>query len=524
MSGVVLINPPQIFTKSQVVAGVTPPLGPAYLAAVLSKENYKIDIIDALGEKPNQLTQYGNLTVRGLTIHEIIKQIPKQTDLIGISNLYTFAFPLISSLSKEIKNAHPNIPIVIGGAHASSLPEVTLADPSVDYIILSEGEESFLQLCRGLNGNGDIRDIDGFGFKEKSVCHINPKTRFIKELDLIPFPKRDLLPMENYQKIEEPHGAVRGRWTTMIASRGCPFACSFCNTPKIWQRKWRARSPQNVINEMKELIDVYDINDFHFEDENMSASKKWIAEYCETLIDNKLDVGWQLSNGIRAEAVTHDVLSRMKASGLSNLGVAPESGSKRILSDVIHKQLNLKSVEEAVFNASELGVTITAYFIIGFPDETRNEINQTIRFARKLAKLGLDECSINTFQLVPGCELFFKLQDEGIIQADTDFFINLGQMGDLAGVKTWSESLTDKALSLLKLKAYLLFYLTSFLYHPEKVVRLIKNLIISRQDTKSERVLHTLLKRYIPFKNHLQIADSNHSTTDDMKIRGSLKK
>jgi magnesium-protoporphyrin IX monomethyl ester (oxidative) cyclase len=499
MSSVILINPPQIFTKTQVIAGVTPPLGPAYLAAVLDQAGYKVKIIDGLGEQPEQLTSYNDFVLRGLTFSEIIRLIPRGVDLIGISNLYTFAFPMVSELAREIKSRFPTVPIVLGGAHVSSLPEVTLADPSVDFVIVSEGENSLLELCNALNGNGDVSDIDGFGFKRNSKIYMNPKKDFIADLDSIPFPKRDLLPMENYLKAAEPHGAVRGRWTTMIATRGCPFSCSFCNTPLIWQRRWRARKPSRVVDEMEDLARIYRINDFHFEDENMSTSKKWITQFCNELIDRRLAVGWQLSNGARAETLSKEILSKMKTSGLTNLGVAPESGSERIRREVIRKHLDTEAVEEAVVNASNLGITITSYFVIGFPDETEAEINQTIRFARKLARLGLDECSVNTLQLVPGCELFYELEKEGRITADNDFFKNLGQMGDLAGVKTWSDTLSDRKLSRLKRKAYLQFYLTSFLYHPSKALRLIKNLITSVQETKSERVFHSLLRHNNPF-------------------------
>ena len=497
MSCVVLINPPQIFSKTQVVGGITPSLGVAYLAAVADQAGYKVKAIDAPGESPNQLIRHQGSVLRGLTFREIIKRIPRETDLIGISNLYTFAFPMVSSLAKEIKSWFPRIPIVIGGAHVSSLPEVTLTDPNIDYIVLSEGERTFLELCHAINGNRDVFDIDGFGYKKDSEIFINPKTDFIEDLDSIPFPKREMLPMENYQEIAEPHGAVRGRWTTMIATRGCPFACTFCNTPIIWQRKWRARNPVCVVNEMEELKEVYGVTDFHFEDENMSANKKWIMEFCDELINRKLDVGWQLSNGVRAETLNPEVLLKMKASGLTNLGVAPESGSRRVRTEVIHKQLNLDAVRNAVVNASKIGITITSYFIIGFPDETKAEINETIRFARELARLGLDECSINTFQLVPGCELFNKMKNNGRIKADEQFFTNLGQMGDLSGVKTWSDTLNEAQLTRLKAKAYFNFYITSFFYHPSKVLRLIRNFFSSAQETKSERVFHSLLKHNI---------------------------
>lgn len=496
MSGVVFINPPQIFSKTQVVAGVTPPLGPAYLAAALAQAGYDVNIIDALGENPDQLTPYRSLLLRGLTFEDILRRIPEDTDLIGISNLYTFAFPMVSDLAGEIKSRRPGIPIVMGGAHVTSLPGMTLADPSVDYIVLSEGEESVLELYRALREGRDVSAIDGLGYKKNGLEYINPKKRFIADLDSIPLPRRDLLPLSNYQTASEPHGAVRGKWTTMIATRGCPFTCTFCNTPIIWQRKWRARNPVKVVDEMEELAGLYGINDFHFEDENMSANRKWILEFCSELIRRKLHVGWQLSNGARAETLTEEVLSQMEKSGLTNLGVAPESGSPRVLEEVIHKKLDLNAVRKAVIDASRLGITVTSYFVIGFPDETEAEIHQTIHFAKELARLGLDECSVNTLQLVPGCELFYRLEREGKIRVDEDFFLHFGQMGDLVGVRTWSDTLSDRQLSRLKRKAYLSFYLTSFIHHPSKALRLIRNFFNSVQETKTERVIHSLLHHY----------------------------
>ena len=203
---------------------------------------------------------------------------------------------------------------------------------------------------------------------------------------------------------------------------------------------------------MEELINDYGINDFHFEDENMSTNKQWILEFCDELINRQLNIGWQLSNGVRAENMTIDVLSKMKTSGLTNLGIAPESGSERVRREVINKQLDINAVKKTVVNALKLGITTTSYFVIGFPDETETEINKTIKLSKELAKLGLDECSVNTLQLVPGCELFIRLKNEGKIKVDEDFFINFGQMGDLVGVRTWSNTLSDKQLSRLKRK------------------------------------------------------------------------
>jgi magnesium-protoporphyrin IX monomethyl ester (oxidative) cyclase len=505
MLSVVLINPPQIFSKTQVVAGVTPPLGPAYLAGVLRQNGHWVRIIDALGENPEQLTPNGNLLMRGLTLPEILKSIPARVDLIGISNLYTFAFPFVSHLAREIKDRFPHTPIVLGGAHVTSLPEVSIADPNVDYIILSEGEQTLLELCEAIAGRKDVSGIDGFGFKLEGEPHINPKTRFIPDLDSIPFPLREMLPMDNYLKVAEPHGAVRGRWTTMIATRGCPFSCSFCNTPYIWQRKWRARGAANVVDEMEELKRLYAIDDFHFEDENMSTSRKWMLDYCDELVDRDLRVGWQLSNGVHVSTVDHEVLSRMKASGLTNIGVAPESGARRVLEEVIHKQVDFNALRAVVRNAADLGITITSYFIIGFPNETRAEIKQTAGLVKDLARLGLDECSINTLQVVPGCELFYEMVGDGKIEVNDGFFSELGQMGDLAGVKTWSETLTDRQLSGLKRKMYLSFYLTSFFHHPSKAWRLLRNLFNSVQETKSERVMHTLIKHNLPFLRRSKI-------------------
>ena len=346
---IVLINPPQLFTATQETAGVVPPLGLAYIAASLAEAGYETKIIDAVGVKYWNYHHWQGHKLRGLDFNSIIEQIPPDTRWIGISNLYTFAFLVSASLSEQIKAKFPGVPIVHGGAHSTVMPEYTLSREAIDAVVLSEGELTAVAITRAFAEEIPLSEVDGITYRSNGEIVTNPKTNYIKDLDSIPFPRRDLLPMKNYFEAREPHGnASVANWTTMIGSRGCPYGCTFCNTPKIWRRLWRSRSPQNVIDEIVHLKKEYGVEEIHFEDENLCLRKDWTLEFCEKLVTQNVDIKWQPSNGIRAESVTPETAAAMKKSGCTNVTIAAESGSPRILKEVIRKNLKLEKSPRAL--------------------------------------------------------------------------------------------------------------------------------------------------------------------------------
>jgi len=504
---IILINPPQLYTPTQETAGVVPPLGLAYVASALTQADYNVDIIDAVGEKYWQSFPWGNHTLRGLNFDEIIDKITKDVQWIGISNLYTFSFLIASALAQRLKSEFNQIPIVFGGAHSTMMPEHTLSKPFIDAVVLSEGENTAVQLTEAFNGEVKFSDIDGLAYKgSDGAVLINPKTEFIKDLDSIPFPRRDLLPMENYFKAREPHGNVQARnWTTMIASRGCPYECTFCNTPTIWQRRWRIRSPQNVVDEMKELVDQYGVEEVHFEDENLAQRRKWMMEFADLIEQANLRILWQPSNGIRAESADFETVAVMKRAGCTNITIAAESGSERILREVMKKNLKLEAVEKAVNSIYKNRINCAVYFMLGLPGELKRDVFKSIFLAGKLARKGATEVVFSIFSPLPGSELTATLIETGKINANEEFFDNITPHGDMLNSQSYSEYISDRGVVVLKYMGYLWFYLNRMIFHPLNFLNTFINVYKGKQTSKTERVIGTMIKRFLGKEEKMQI-------------------
>ena len=500
---IVLINPPQLFTATQETAGVVPPLGLAYLAAMLSQEGYQVKIIDAVGERYWSYFDWEGHKLRGLNFHEIIDRIPQDAEWIGVSNLYTFAFLVSASLSEKIKQEFPHIPLVHGGAHSTVMPHYSLSREVIDAVVLSEGEITAVEITKAFAGRRYLSDVDGIAYRNDGDVIVNPKTSYIKDLDSIPFPRRDLLPMEHYFEAREPHGnASVARWTTMIASRGCPYGCTFCNTPKIWRRLWRARSPQNVIDEIKSLKNDYGVEEIHFEDENLCLRKDWTLEYCAKLLDQKVGVNWQPSNGIRAESVTPETAAAMKKSGCTNVTIAAESGSQRVLKDIIKKNLKLPKVSEGVKILAQNQLKIAVYFMLGLPGERKKEVFKSIILAGKLARKGSHEAVFSIFSPLPGSELTEQLVADKRISVSEQFFDNITPHGDMLNSQSHSEYMTNTQVVLLKYTGYAWFYLNRLIFHPFGVIQSIINVLTDKQTLKTERVARTMLLRLMGKQRH----------------------
>lgn len=495
---ITLINPPQNFSKTQETAGVVPPLGLCYLAAVLDPERYSIKVIDAVGEKYWQTYTWRDYGLRGMNFDEILHAIPPDTRVVGISNLYTFAFMVASEIARRIKERYPDMIIVFGGAHPTVLTRQTMARPQVDFVVLSEGEYSFRELLAAIEKGGGWEEIDGLAYRKDGEVIINPKTQFVKDLDQIPFPRRDLLPMQNYFEAKEPHGSAnRWKWTTMLATRGCPYQCTFCNTPQIWQRRWRSRSPKDVVDEIVELNREYGIEEIHFEDESLTTNPNWVLRFGAELKRRNQDIIWQTSNGVRAESINEETLDFMISSGCTQVTIAAESGSPKILDEVMKKRLDLDAVKKAAKLASKKPVFIACYFMLGLPDERVSDVFKSIFLAMRLAAYGVDEVVFSVFSPLPGSELIQRLQKEGKVHIGDQFFDGLTPHGDLFVSKSYSNYISDRQVVLFKYLGYLCFYMTKLILHPFKISRSVRNVLIGVQQIKTERALRTWLMRLL---------------------------
>lgn len=495
---IAVINPPQVFSRTMTAAGVVPPIGCAYLAAVLRAHGHRVELIDAVVEGADQTRPGGDGTlVRGLSFEAISKRLEgERPRLIGISNLFSFAFPVVRRLARHLKQRFPEVPIVLGGAHPSAVPAEVLREPSIDVVVISEGERSILALLERLENGRGLFDVDGVAFRAGSRIVVNPKRDYLSEdeLDRLPFPAFDLLPLEAYHRLRESHGITSGRWLPLISSRGCPYDCTFC-TPQLWGRRYRARSAANVLAEMRHFHETLGIREFHFEDENLTLRKRRMLDLCAgiPLIDPQ--IRWQAPNGIRASVTDAETLQAMYDSGCRHLTVAPESGSRRVLEEIIHKEQDLEAVSRVVEEAHRIGMRTLAYFILGLPGEKPAEVRKTISYGLELGRRGLDEVVYTNYLPLPGSHLFEQLT-RGARAPGIDYFDSV-EIGDLGRSTSWNDDLSSRALARYRLLGYASFHLEKALLRPSSVARSLWNIARGRQELKSERAARTLIERMI---------------------------
>ena len=309
--------------------------------------------------------------------------------------------------------------------------------------------------------------------------------------DTIPFPARHLLPMENYIEAQESHGFSNGRWTSMISSRGCPYGCTFCASRKT---RWVSRSAEDVADEIEFCIEKWNIREFHFEDDNMTINVKRLIKICNEIMDRGLDIKWQTPNGIRASRIDEEMLTAMKESGCEHVTLAPESGSPRVLTEIVQKgkDFDLKYLKDCGETAHKLGLKVAAYFVLGLPGETREDMELTISYARELAKVGVDEVNFGLFIPLPGTPLWEPSKDK---IKDLDW-LDLLTVGDLAKAVSFNDEVDSKELDWVRKKAYMSFLATRIIYHPWQFAGTIFNVFRGIEKTKSERVLRNLVRRY----------------------------
>jgi magnesium-protoporphyrin IX monomethyl ester (oxidative) cyclase len=417
-----LINPPRIHPKSWGKPSVLQPWDLAYVAAVLEKQ-HKVCIIDAPSEGWKNLEEIDATKYRfGLTIKEIEARIKNWApDLVVISAPFLGWWKTVSSIAAATKSIDKNIITVLMGADPSARPADCLKKPNIDFVVIGEPEQTILELADTLQKGKleNLKDVKGIAFNEKGEIIVTPPRPFVEDLDSLPFPARHLLPMSTYFAAvkENPlRGEIHKPWVAMITSRGCPHNCIFCSSHIVMGRKWRARSPENVVDEIEQLVKTYNIKQVDFEDGNLTVDKKRMEDICDLIIKRGLDIEWYTPNGVRADGLDEKLLKKMAASGCKKIRIAPESGVQRIVDQTIRKNLDLKKVENAVVSARKVGIGVGCFFILGFIGETKQDIKATINYAHKLRRLGADHFYFSYATPLYGTELYEQAKRGGFLR------------------------------------------------------------------------------------------------------------
>ncbi len=399
MARLLLIKSGNIHTRSM---GITPPLGIMYLASyakqIRGDESMLLDL--RFSKKP---------------LHDVYDAIRTfKPDIVGISAI-TLEAELIHHISRITKKVSETIPVIVGGPHATTFPEKVLADERIDIAVIGEGEETFVELLNAIEHADKLSNVNGIAYKEDGIIACTPPRPFISELDNRPFPAWDKINLKNYANVKSGSATRIRPYMVLFTSRGCPFRCTYCHN--IFGKKFRARSAQDVLEEIKTLIREYDIKDFEIMDDTSNFNKVRLKEILNMVVSLGKDIKLSFPNGIRADIVDEELIKLMRQAGTDEITIAIESASPRI-QRYIKKNLNLENANKAIDMAVKTGMFVKGNFMLGFPTETEQELRATIDFA---CNSRLHVAAF--FVVVPfeGTELAMQMEKEGKIRPMIDY-------------------------------------------------------------------------------------------------------
>lgn len=386
---VLLINPPYSSSKYKFIGLVAPPLGIAYIAAVLEIGGVEVRIIDAPAVE--------------MDFETIKKEIQKYSpDMVAITSVT----PTVSNALKvaEIsKKACPKAIIVLGGYHPTFTYQELLKYDYVDLVVVGEGEYTMLELVKTLERGENLRNVKGIACKNFKT----PPRPVIEDLDNMPFPARHLLPMEDYKimNMKLPIG-------TLISGRGCPFHCSFCASSAMHGHKLRLRSSENVVDEMEHLKEDHNAEMIAFMDDTFTLNKKRVYDICDEIQERKLDRYWGCT--ARVDTISEELLCKMKEAGCITLFLGVESADQQSL-DQLNKKITINKIKKTFELTKKHGVRTIASVVLGMPGDTRKSIETTIKFVKSL------EPNYAIFSLAtpyPGTDFYLNSKDDNLIKTN----------------------------------------------------------------------------------------------------------
>ena len=370
----------------KLLVGIWPPIALAYIAAVLRREGIEVKIIDSV--------------ILDHTFEDMVEAIVEESpDLVIVQNTTPTIYDDLEE-AKIIKDLLPKVEIIFFGVHATARPQDIL-NKDVKFAIRGEPEFTSLELCRCINdGKNDFENIQGLSYFQNGQIYHNPYRPPIFDLDTLPFPARELLSNEKYLLpiAKEP-------FTLLKTSRGCPYRCIYCTSIPYYGPRWRVRSAENIVAEIKEVIKKFNLSNFFFSSDTFNVRERHVVEICQELKRENLKIKWMCNS--RVDNFSYETAKAMKEAGCWLVAFGIESGSDLILKQA-KKGATVDQGEKAIEICKKVGIKSLCYFMFGLPGETQESIKKTLNFALKSKPDYVHFFAATPF---PGTE-FFKMAEE----------------------------------------------------------------------------------------------------------------
>jgi anaerobic magnesium-protoporphyrin IX monomethyl ester cyclase len=481
-----LVRPPIMSTTRAFNNEATPAIGFAYIGGYLRAQGYTVEIVDGIAEALNSywdVPQFPGYHCQGLTVEEIIERIDPRTRIIGFAAMFSGEWPITRAIIKAARKKFPDALFVAGGEHITALTEYSLREcPELNVCVRGEGERVMYEICEAWQWGGDFSAIGGAAYIDAGGSFVEVPPNRIREVDDIPWPDWPDGYMEKFWEAGKSYGVQSARDMPIIASRGCPYRCTFCSNPQMWTTRYILRSVDDLVNEIKHYVAKYDVTALQFYDLTAITKKRWTLEFCRRLISEKLDyLKWSLPSGTRSEALDHETLGMLKRTNCNYLVYAPESGSPDTL-EKIKKRIDLDRLTQSVLEAKRQGIIVRTNLIIGFPHETRRHVFETIRYGLYLAWKGADEVTINIFSPYPGTEIFEDLVARGRITLSDAYFLSLTSLNsDYTSLNplTMNDTMGPRELALYRIGFMLTNYIVGYVRYPSRIWRTIRNIVVT---------------------------------------------
>ncbi|HNX82419.1 MAG TPA: radical SAM protein [Candidatus Omnitrophota bacterium] len=417
LSKVLFIRPPTTVPRGIVFQGILPPLGIMYIAAMVLKNKYRVQFIDASNYDMQKSSDA--YTTFGMDDVTLEREIRKSNPDIVCVGCFTSASEFdVLKTCRIVKRVNRRLPVVVGGSHPSIFPRRMLQKDCIDYVILREGEYRLVSLLKALGSKRTDFDFDGIAYRKGGKIVVQPAQTWIEQIDDLPNPALELINYDSYIDLNKKYSYYSApyRKAQMLVSRGCFNRCRYCYEHTFWGNTVRLRSVKKIVDEMSFLKKRYDIEEILFVDDNLTCTKNFMLAFLDGV--SKVKMQWQIPLGIYPHVLDKEVIRRMVNAGVRDVRLSIESGSKRVLKEIMHRDLDLDRIPMIIGELHRYGINVSGQFVVGMIGETKKEFFESLNFP-VIAKL--DSATFERAFPLPGTDFFNEARKKGYLPKPNNF-------------------------------------------------------------------------------------------------------